>query len=274
MSGISIVGGGIAGLVAGITCAEAEVEATIFEGHDDLGGRARSADGPYRANLGPHVLDKDGSFCRWLRDRDLMPGDRGGAGDDPVPLGGRAAADAAAGDRTAVLRLRGRQAPATATSAAGRPTTPTPGPRRSSPRRPGSTPSTTTPESSRPVHLGRTVRALLNAPPPARYVIGGWSALVEPLERPRPLARRPDRDRPLRHRRCRESPVIVATELSQARELLGDDSLRWPSGTTVCLDLGVEHRRGDPFVVSDLDEAGWLERYTRPTRPRARTARS
>ena len=46
MSGISIVGGGIAGLVAGITCAEAEVEATIFEGHDDLGGRARSSEGP------------------------------------------------------------------------------------------------------------------------------------------------------------------------------------------------------------------------------------
>ena len=46
---------------------------------------------------------------------------------------------------------------------------------------------------------GRTVRALLNAPPPARYVIGGWSALVEHARGPRPPARRPDRDRPLRH---------------------------------------------------------------------------
>jgi hypothetical protein len=56
--------------------------------------------------------------------------------------------------------------------------------------------------------------------------------------------------------------VIVATEQAQARELLGDDSLRWLSGRTVCLDLGIARRRGDPFVVSDLDEAGWLERYS------------
>ena len=41
MSGISIVGGGIAGLVAGITCAEAEVEATIFEGAAELDGAYR-----------------------------------------------------------------------------------------------------------------------------------------------------------------------------------------------------------------------------------------
>lgn len=59
-----------------------------------------------------------------------------------------------------------------------------------------------------------------------------------------------------------ESPTIVATELSEARELLGDDSLHWTSGHTVCLDLGLRHRRGDPFVVSDMDEAGWIERFT------------
>src|SRR5262249_34158996 len=29
---------------------------------------------------------------------------------------------------------------------------------------------------------GRTVRALLKAPPPARYVVGGWNALVAALE--------------------------------------------------------------------------------------------
>ena len=58
--------------------------------------------------------------------------------------------------------------------------------------------------------------------------------------------------------------MIVALELSQARSLLGDGSLSWPGGHTVCIDLGVEHRRGDPFVVSDLDEAGWIERYSAP----------
>ena len=59
-----------------------------------------------------------------------------------------------------------------------------------------------------------------------------------------------------------EPPVIIAAELSQARSLLGDDSLRWTSGHTVCLDLGLRRRRGDPFVVSDLDEAGWIERFS------------
>lgn len=44
--------------------------------------------------------------------------------------------------------------------------------------------------------------------------------------------------------------------------MLGDDSLSWPSGRTVCLDLGLRRRRGDPAVVSDMDEAGWIGRYS------------
>jgi phytoene dehydrogenase-like protein len=60
------------------------------------------------------------------------------------------------------------------------------------------------------------------------------------------------------------APTILATELDQARALLGDDSLQWPSGNTVCIDLGLRRRRGDPFVVSDLDEAGWVERFSAP----------
>ncbi len=59
-----------------------------------------------------------------------------------------------------------------------------------------------------------------------------------------------------------EPPVIVATELADARELLGDDSLRWLGGHAVCLDVALRSRRGDPFVVVDLQETGWVERYT------------
>ncbi|HKT83047.1 MAG TPA: FAD-dependent oxidoreductase, partial [Solirubrobacterales bacterium] len=59
-----------------------------------------------------------------------------------------------------------------------------------------------------------------------------------------------------------EEPAVVAVELRQAAELLGEGSLSWPSGHTVCIDLGLEHRRGDPFIVSDLDEAGWVERFS------------
>ena len=59
-----------------------------------------------------------------------------------------------------------------------------------------------------------------------------------------------------------EPPVILATELSDAARLLDDSSLTWLSGRTLCLDLGLHHRRGDPFAVSDCDEAGWIERFT------------
>ncbi len=107
----------------------------------------------------------------------------------------------------------------------------------------------------------RTVRALLSARPAARYLIGGWRALVDSLEgRARKLGVQIETGHSAEA--LPEPPVIVATELDRARELLGDDSLRWLSGNTVCIDLGLRHRRGDPFVVSDLDEAGWLERYS------------
>jgi hypothetical protein len=56
--------------------------------------------------------------------------------------------------------------------------------------------------------------------------------------------------------------VIVATELSVAARLLGDDRLHCEGGHVVCLDLGLDARRGDPFVVSDLDEGAWAERFT------------
>jgi hypothetical protein len=59
-----------------------------------------------------------------------------------------------------------------------------------------------------------------------------------------------------------DTPVVVATSLSAARRLLGDDALGWPSGRTVLLDLALRARRRDAFAVSDLDAPGWIERCT------------
>ncbi|MFL5829829.1 MAG: NAD(P)-binding protein, partial [Solirubrobacteraceae bacterium] len=53
---INVVGGGLAGLIAAITCAEAGAPVRLLEAHEELGGRARSMPGPYKANLGPHAL--------------------------------------------------------------------------------------------------------------------------------------------------------------------------------------------------------------------------
>lgn len=262
-STITIVGGGLAGLTAAIGCAEGGCRVRLLEAHEALGGRARSSDGPYKANLGPHVIYKDGGFWSWLADRGLLPSYAG------PPLSGIRFRWQGSARRIpplatvpSVLRLRGREAPcdvdfrswATAHSdertaamlsaAAGVYTFH---------HDPG--------ELSAAFVWQHSVRVLLSPPPTARYLIGGWSALVRSLE---------DRVRQLGvevetgHRvdTLPSSPTIVATELEVARALLSDDSLEWPSGNTVCLDLGVTRRRGDPFVVSDLDEAGWVERFS------------
>jgi len=260
---ITVVGGGLAGLIAAICCAEQGAPAVLHEAHARLGGRGRSDDGPYKANFGPHVLYKDGPLWRWLAERELLPPHK------RTPLAGVKVRHEGEIRRTpplralpAVLRLRGREAPADLdfrtwaaehtderiaamlSAAAGVYTFH---------HDPG--------ELSASFVWSRTSR-LLSLSPAAQYVIGGWSALIEQLEaRARQLGVRIETES-----RIEELPggtVIVATELDEARTLLGaEESLRWPSGHTVCLDLGLRRRRGDPFVVSDLDEAGWIERFT------------
>jgi phytoene dehydrogenase-like protein len=263
MNEITVIGGGVAGLAAAITCAESGANVTLFEAHQQLGGRARSTDGPYKANLGPHAIYTGGALWNWLTQRNLMP---------PVarpPLTGVRFRYGGAVHRTPPLslippglRLRGRLAPveqdfrswvadhADAQTAdflsalAGVYTFH---------HDPG--------ELSAAFVWSRTQRLLLNPRPAARFIAGGWTNLVDALER---------RARELGVRivagervdALPDPPVIVAVELRDARALLNDHTLQWPSGHTVCLDVGLRDRRGDPWIVSDLDSAGWLERYT------------
>lgn len=263
MGRITIVGGGLAGLTAAITAAEGGVSVRLLEAHEELGGRARSMAGPYKANLGPHVIYKDGAFWSWLAERELLPNYSG------PPLAGirfrwqgEIRRTPPLGTIPAVLRLRGREAPvdqdfrswvashsdertaAMLSAAAGVYTFH---------HDPG--------ELSAAFVWTHSVRVLLSPPPTARYLHGGWSSLIESLEM---RARRLGVEIETGHavEELPESPLIVATELAQAGELLGDDSLSWPAGSTVCIDLGLEHRRGDPFIVSDLDDCGWVERFS------------
>jgi phytoene dehydrogenase-like protein len=264
-STITIVGGGLAGLTAAISCAEGGCRVRLLEAHEELGGRARSKTGPYKANLGPHVIYKDGRFWEWLSERDLLPPFA-----NPPLSGirfrwqGKVRRLPPLGAVPAVLRLRGREAPVDVdfrtwarshsdertaemlSAAAGVYTFH---------HDPG--------ELSAAFVWGHSVRVLLSPPPTARYLIGGWNALVESLAN---RARQLGVEVETGHRVdvLPDAPTIVATELEGARRMLGDDSLEWPTGNTVCLDLGISHRRGDPFVVSDLDEAGWVERFSAP----------
>jgi phytoene dehydrogenase-like protein len=265
MRRITVVGGGMAGLTAAIASAEGGAEVRLLEAHENLGGRARSMGGPYKANFGPHVIYKDGALWDWLVERELLPPYAG------PPLSGirfrwqgKVRRTPPLGTIPAVLRLRGREAPvdqdfrswvashadertaAMLSAAAGVYTFH---------HDPG--------ELSAAFVWQHSVRVLLSPPPTARYLIGGWSALIGALEaRARSLGVEIETGSAVDV--LPDSPVIVATELDQARELLGDDSLSWPGGRTVCVDLGLEHRRGDPFIVSDLDESAWIERFSAP----------
>jgi phytoene dehydrogenase-like protein len=260
---ITVIGGGLAGLTAAISCAEQGAEVRLLEAHGELGGRARSMDGPYKANLGPHALLSSNPFWRWLGERDLLPpyarpplsGVRFRWRDDirRVP---------AVGAAVAALRLRGRSAPVEldfrtwATDHVG------PDAADQLARSAGILTYHHDPgELSAAFVWEPLVRGLLSAPPTARYPIGGWSRIVERLhEHARRLG--VDVQTGVRVDSPASGLVIVATELADARALLGDESLTWLSGRAVCMDLALQHRRGDPFVVVDLQETGWAERYT------------
>lgn len=261
--GVTVVGGGLAGLVAAIECAEAGATVALFEAQSMLGGRARSTDGPFVANLGPHAVYDDGATWQWLAARHLVGRAR------RSPMGGvtfRVRGQRRVLPPARLLRMFtvrrdtapidmafkdwagerwGQEAAMFASHAAGVFT------------------FDADPGRLSAAFILPRLRRVMNLPPHNRYVAGGWGVLVRRLEnRARALgihiqtASRVDA--------VPDPPVIVATDLDAARRLLDDESLAWEGTRTAFLDVGVRARRRDPFVVWDLDEAGWAERYSRP----------
>ncbi|MEW1924956.1 NAD(P)-binding protein [Streptomyces sp. NPDC088360] len=265
---LTVIGGGFAGLTAAITAAESGARVTIHESHHTLGGRARTAEGAYRTNEGPHALYNGGPHWTWLKQRDLI----GPLASLPPIEGTRLRLHHQGRLRRTpplamlkLLRRRPEQAPVDedfmtwATAEVGEE-----GARAAAHyiavatfhHDPGSL-------SARFVH--ERLRRATKLPPEAHYPRGGWGSVidrmatlawnlgvrVETLSRVDSLASLPA-----------TGPVVVATSLPAARRLLQDDTLQWDSARTTLVDVALTSRRGDPFAISDLDGAGWIERFT------------
>ncbi|OIJ63526.1 NAD(P)-binding protein [Streptomyces mangrovisoli] len=265
MHRITVVGGGLAGLTAAITAAEAGVKVTVHEAHHTLGGRARTTEGPYQADEGPHALYTGGPHWTWLTQRDLV---------GPVtPVPAREAARLRLRHhgqlrRTPpfallkLLRRGARDAPADtdflswATEQAG-----------AEGARAAAHYSAVAlfhhdPGILSAAFVQERLRRAARLPLEAHHPRGGWATLVDRMAarawnlgvRMETLSRVDTLPT--------DTPVVVATSLPAARRLLRDDSLTWTGGRTALLDLALRGRRGDPFVLSDLDAPGWIQRTT------------
>ncbi|MDF6043986.1 NAD(P)-binding protein [Streptomyces sp. JH14] len=270
MKRIHIIGGGLAGFTAAITAAESGAPVTVHEAHHTLGGRARTAEGPYRTNDGPHALYRRGPHWTWLAQRgllgptatvpllaatrlrfrldgalrrtpplDLLRLTRRSAGHAPVDTDFRTWATGRVGEEGA------RAAAHFAAVALYH-------------HDPGSLSAAFVQE--------RLCRAAA-LPPEARYPVGGWAQVVDRMAaRAWNLSVRIETvnriDPSALDDLARSGPVIVATSLDAARGLLRDPTLTWDSGRTALIDLALRTRRGDAFAVSDLDAPGWIERFS------------
>lgn len=269
MNEITVIGGGVAGLVASIACAEGGAPVRLLEAHETLGGRGRSSDAPYVANFGPHVLYANGTLWDFMRERDLLPP----AARPPMAgilfrVAGRRRRTPPLAFVRAVLRLwRIHEAPDDVSFRAWVAQHCDERAAELLSRSCGVFAFHHDPgELAAGFVWERYRQAFLQVPLQARYVRGGWSALIDRLEAGARAAGVRIETGVRVSELPSEGPAIVATELRDARVLLGDETLAWSSGRTVALDLGLRKRRGDAFVVWDLDEAGWVETYSVPDR--------
>jgi phytoene dehydrogenase-like protein len=268
MTMVNVVGGGLAGLVAAITAAEAGAGVELTEARTELGGRARTSAPPYLANEGPHVVYGDGPIWPWLKARGLDGGAPG------IPLRSATGYRFRVGGR---LRLSPPPGPMLRLLTGVRLTAPVDRDFRSwTTERFGAAASElavgllgVVTFDADPGRLSaafaweRLTRLLTTIPPAPRYIPGGWGTMIDRLAghaRALGVTIRTG----VRVTELPAAPVVVATSLPAAATLLGDPGLRWESGATAMCDLGLTGRRGDPFLVWDLDERGWIERYTLP----------
>ncbi|MFD7028971.1 phytoene desaturase family protein [Streptomyces sp. NPDC059917] len=268
MVNITIIGGGLAGLTAAISAAEQGARVTVHEAHAHLGGRSRSATGPYVTNDGPHTFFDNGPCWNWLLQRGLagnyvrlsfhewtrmrfrhqgklrmtLPGGYMKMTwmhrDIEVPID-RSFQDWASErfEQQTVNEALGFLGPILFDGDPGR--------------------------LSAAFVWERLLRVgTPRFPLPSRYFIGGWGTVIDRMER-RAKAHGVVIEKNSRITELpTDGPVIVATSLAASRGLLGDPTLDWPSGTAALLDMAVTHSKKDGNVSFDMDEGGFTSQYS------------
>ena len=273
METITIVGAGVAGLTAAITCAEAGAPVVLEDAHAAPGGRARSLDGRTRPTSARTCSTRRPAVALAERARSAAAGHRppvhrprlrwDGELHRTPPLSlippAQAARAARAGRRE--LPRVGRRA--TRTSA--RPSCCGGRGRLHLPPRSG--------RALRGVRLGADRAASLSPPPAVRFVIGGWSALIAALvdrargfgvtfrlgERVTELPR----DARDRRRRAARRPRVAATTRCACRAAT-------PSASTSRSSTAAATRSSSPTSTS----AAGSSATPRPTRRWRRAGRS
>lgn len=263
---LTIVGGGLAGLVAAIAAREAGLDVTLYEERSQLGGRARTAPGAYQANWGPHVIYADGPLWSWLDRRGLArPAYR-------YPPRARVAFRAAGRARllpppavsTRIIRLRNAQAPADRSFSEWA------AERLKDDRAAaqiaafmGVVTFDYDPGRLSAAFVTERLRRATSVPPKVRYLPSGWATLTRRLaDHARQLGARIQTGSPVT---CLPpAPVILAIPLPRAAKLLDDPSLTWTGTRTALLDVAVTCRERDPLILLDLDQPGFAENYSTP----------
>ncbi|MFZ3569036.1 NAD(P)-binding protein [Streptomyces sp. BH097] len=262
---LTVIGGGLAGLTAAITAAEAGARVTLHEAHHTLGGRARTAEGPHLTHEGPHALYDGGPHWTWLRQRELL----GPLAPIPPLEGARlrfhrdgALRRTPPAGLLRLLRHKPERAPVDedfttwATRVAG------PDTARAAAHYTAVALFHHDPGSLSARFVQERLRRTAKVPPEAHYPVGGWSSVVDRMaSRAWNLGVRMETLSRI-DAVPTDTPVVVATSLDAARRLLKDPSLTWDSGRTTLIDLAVRSRRGDAFAVSGLDFPAWIERFT------------
>lgn len=259
MQHVTVIGGGIAGLVAAIELAEAGRRVTLHEARGHLGGRGETTPGPHLANFGAHALYRHGALERWLRERGLFPDARSPKPSAlrllhrdrlrrvPLPLlpllrHQHAEAPVELDYRTWARMRMGDRAAEAAVGFASLPT------------------FHADPGTLSAAFVQERIRRSL-AKQAVCYVIGGWQRLIDTLAHEAEAAgvrielRSPWSERP-------DGPTVIATSLDRARALLRDDSLVWPQARTASFDVALRRSWRDPAGILDIDDRVYASRYS------------